>query len=147
MKDTDIIYLVLNQGAIWLCANVHSWSEGSGQALTFDPDNNAVIQKVSGLSLATSVAYYYDCDNTYYVVAEPGKNRTVVYDTNWNFVRSIGENGTGDQKLSKPWAVIIGPNNNVWIADRNNNRIVEFTIEGNIYEATSVTHHLFILML
>ena len=124
------MYLVLKQGGIWLCVNAYSWIKMSGQAFTFDPENDTIIDEVSGLSLATSVAFYYDCNNTYYVVAEPGKNRTVVYDTNWNFVRSIGENGPVDQTLAEPWAVIIGPNNNVWIADQLNDRIVEFTIEG-----------------
>ena len=129
----------VKQGNIWLCVNGHSWSEGSGKVITFDPTNDTIIKSVNGLSFPVSVAYFHDCNNDYYVVAEKVKNRILVYDTNLNFIRSIGENGTGNQALSRVQSVIIGPNNNVWVADFDNNRIVEFTIEGT----TKVTKILF----
>ena len=109
--------------------------EFTGQVLVFDPKNDTVVKEVSGLTTPTSVAYYNDCNNTYYVVAESGNNRILVYNTDLQLIRTIGEtgsgvNGTGDDKLTSSWAVIVGPNNNLWIADHNADRIVEFTIDG-----------------
>ena len=50
----------------------------------------------------------------------------VKYDANGAYVTDFGSDGTGDGQLNYPYGVAVAPSGNVFVADANNNRVVEF---------------------
>ena len=57
-------------------------------------------------------------------------NKVIIYDSEWNHVRSFGGNGTRDGQFNGPHAAIVSSDNTIIVADHWNNRLSEFTMEG-----------------
>ena len=56
-----------------------------------------------------------------------------IFDQSGKFLRKIGEQGKGDGQLNSPWALCVekcGNHHNILVCDRNNGRIVQFSVEG-----------------
>ena len=57
-------------------------------------------------------------------------NKVMIYDSEWNHVRSFGGNGSRDGRFNGPRAAIVSSDNTIIIADYHNNRLSEFTMKG-----------------
>ena len=57
-------------------------------------------------------------------------NKIIIYDSEWNHVRSFGGNGTRDGQFIGPHGAIVSSDNTIIVADYHNNRLSEFTMEG-----------------
>ena len=77
-----------------------------------------------------SVTYSFYNNSTFYVICEWRGHQIGVYDSNWNLVRTFGRKGKGDGELNHPQAAIMTPEGTVIVADRYNNRVSEFSMEG-----------------
>lgn len=67
-------------------------------------------------------------------IADMGNNRVVVYDTQFNYVRSIGDS-SGPGRLSRPQGVFVHDDGRIFVADTGNSRIAVFSSEGNFIQA------------
>ena len=54
----------------------------------------------------------------------------MVFDLQGNFLNSYGGFGQDPGELASPTGVKVGPDGNIWVADRGNNRIQVFTPDG-----------------
>ena len=57
-------------------------------------------------------------------------NKIIIYDSEWNHVRSFGGFGTRKGQFNGPYAAIVSSDNTIIVADYHNNRLSEFTMEG-----------------
>lgn len=71
----------------------------------------------------------FDNDNDLYV-AEYSKDRIQKFDVGGQFLMTFGNKGCGEGQLNSPVG-ITSHNNNVYIAEANNNRVSVFTKDGN----------------
>ena len=63
-------------------------------------------------------------------VADTGKRRIAVFDSNGRFVRVYGEAGKGDLLIYDPIDVAITPDGRAWVVDKTQGKIVEFDVTG-----------------
>ena len=101
-----------------------------GQILSYRLSNKENTVHVSGLKLPNDVTYNFYNRSTFFVVSEWSGHQISVFDSNWNLVRTFGRKGTGDGELNHPQAAIMTPEGTVIVADRYNNRLSEFSMEG-----------------
>ena len=88
------------------------------------------IVRVRGLNGPNGVTYSFYNRSIFFVVSEWGGHQISVYNSNWNLVRTFGRKGTGDGELDHPEAAIMTPEGTVIVAEFNNNRLSEFSMEG-----------------
>ena len=89
---------------------------------------------VRGLFTPQSVSYLFINSDIYFVACEylkPGGDKISVYNSSWHFIRSFGSLGSQDDQLNNPEAAIELPKGTVIVADRVNDRLSEFSIEGH----------------
>lgn len=123
--------------------------KGKGKVLVFDKNFNLI--KEIGLELHNnfgliSPVMTKKIDNIFYV-SEFGSNKILRFNNNFEFIDWIGEiddiyteikkNSWSTSRnfininLLKPHAVEVGPDNNIYIADTGNHRILKFSINGD----------------
>ena len=68
----------------------------------------------------------YNKQDMIYMVDGALNPRIQVFDTDGNFVTSIGTKGNGDGELSKPEHINIDSSGNVYVVDRGNQRMQVF---------------------
>jgi len=69
-------------------------------------------------------------DGTIFVADGYGKSRIAKFNKEGNLVKSWGERGTGPGDFNTPHSIVIDPQNNLYVADRQNGRIQVFDTEG-----------------
>ena len=72
-------------------------------------------------------------ENTF-IVSDAKNHCLKVFDNSGRFLRKIGEQGKGDGQLNWPEDLCVekcGNQHNILVCDRNNQRIVQFTMEGS----------------
>ena len=77
----------------------------------------------------TGCVYHQDT----FIVSDAKKNCLKVFDNTGRFLRKIGERGKGDGQLFFPQGLCLkkcGIHHNILVCDRNNKRIVQFSVEG-----------------
>ena len=67
-------------------------------------------------------------------IADAGNNRVVEYDSQFNYVRSIGDS-SGPGRLSRPQGVFVHEDGRIFVADTGNNRVAVFSHEGEFIQA------------
>ena len=65
-----------------------------------------------------------------YIVCMTSAHRIEIFDAKWNRTRIIGGYGSSDGQLKQPQAAIVSSYNTIIVADYDNNRLSEFTMEG-----------------
>ncbi|MFQ5449702.1 MAG: hypothetical protein ACE5E9_03685 [Nitrospinaceae bacterium] len=65
-----------------------------------------------------------------FFISDSGNHRIVKFDREWNQVLAFGERGTGPAQFEYPLCVAVGPNDLLYVADLNNDRIQGFTSYG-----------------
>jgi len=63
-----------------------------------------------------------------------GNNRVLKFDKNGKFIKEWGKLGTGPGEFDQPHALAIDSRNRLLVADRNNNRIQIFDLDGKYLE-------------
>jgi len=69
-----------------------------------------------------------------FIVSDKGNNCLQVFDRSGNFLRNIGEKDEGDGQLNGPRGLCVekrGNHHNILVCDRDNGRIVQFSVEGS----------------
>lgn len=66
-----------------------------------------------------------------YVTDGYGNRRIVKFDPAGNYLGEWGREGSGPGELINPHAIIVTPTAHLLVADRENNRLQEFDLEGN----------------
>ena len=103
---------------------------GNGQILSYRLSTREKTVHVRKLKNPISVTYSFYNNSTFYVICEYTGHQIGVYDSKWNLVRTFGRKGTGDGELDYPQAAIMTPEGTVIVADGDNNRVSEFSMEG-----------------
>ena len=106
-----------------------------GHIFTYDMERKHKEIRVKKLNKPSSVAAFKSEGETLYAVCERGGNCVKVYDSNWQMKTSIGKKGrifrrSGDGQLNSPTSAVVLPGNTVLVSDFNNNRVTEFTLQG-----------------
>ena len=107
-----------------------------GHIFTYDMERKHKEIRVKKLNKPSSVAALKSKGETLYAVCELGGNCVKVYDSNWQMKTSIGKKGrifrrSGDGQLNSPTSAVVLPGNTVLVSDFNNNRVTEFTLQGD----------------
>ena len=104
----------------------------NGEVFTFDLGTNTKEIKVSGMTQPFDVAFHNDSCNgrAYYAVTDKSDNIVNVYDGNWSLVTSFGGFGTAPGQFRAVQDIALSTNNTLLIMDTNNDRVQEFSIEG-----------------
>ena len=69
-----------------------------------------------------------------FIVCDRGNNCLKIFDRSGKFLRTIGEKGKGDGQLNWPQGLCVekcGDHHNILVCDRDNKRIVQFSVEGS----------------
>ena len=102
-----------------------------GELLTFNTTNGHQQCIIQGLKYPTSVARTVQDGEVVYILCEAGAYTVRIYNSNWTLLRSVGgKKGSADGELNRPNTVIVLPCNNILVSDRNNDRVCEFTLDG-----------------
>ena len=75
-----------------------------------------------GLCADVSRGHIFACDTKSHVVA--------VFKENGSYIKSFGSKGSEQGQFHSPWDVDVGPDDLLYISDRNNNRVQIFTTDG-----------------
>ena len=76
-----------------------------------------------------------------FIVTDCGDNCLKVFDKSGKFLYRIGEEGEADGQFSSPWGLCVekyDDHQNLFVCDRNNGRIQQFTMEGRFTGKTVV---------
>jgi DNA-binding beta-propeller fold protein YncE len=65
-----------------------------------------------------------------YFITDSGNHRIVKFDSRWNLLLTFGERGKGSGQFEYPLCVAIDPNDLLYVADLNNDRVQIFTSTG-----------------
>jgi tripartite motif-containing protein 71 len=110
----------------------HMWGDGSFLSEIGGPDDLGG----AGLNGVQSVAVSPAGGNVY--MADSGHNRILVYDqagallAHWGAEGGNGAGGSGPGEFMHPQGVAVAPSGNVYVADTNNNRVVELSGGGEV---------------
>lgn len=119
-----------SDGNIWVVDNVNEgevflYDEDGDFITSFIPDGEGALDNPQGIAI-----FEDDDDNaTYVYVADTGNNRVVKFeyvdnsDDGLEFVDDAGSGGSGNSNFNQPTGIAVDECGNVWVADRNNNRI------------------------
>lgn len=81
-------------------------------------------------------AITFDSQHNAYI-ADSGNHRIVKFNAEWKQVCSIGTRGDGPGQFQYPMSVSSGPNDLLYVADMNNDRVQVFTSQGQFLFAFS----------
>ena len=84
----------------------------------------------TNLSFPQSVSYFFKDNKTFFIVNEHRGHRMALFDADWQFVRNIGRYGTSDGSLTYPYAAVASDDNTIFVSDRDNHRVAEFSFDG-----------------
>ena len=103
----------------------------TNEVLTYRWSTRKKLTRVRNLyANPRSVSYVFYNNTFFYIVCISGRSKVNIYDHGWKFVRSSGALGKRDGQLKGPRAAIVSPDNAIIVADYWNNRLSEFTVEG-----------------
>ena len=100
------------------------------EIFTFRLSSSEKDIRVTSLKSPTSVSYAFSNNKTYIIVCEWESSVIKAYNSSWHHLWNIGEYGIKDGQLDHPIAAVVLSNGSVIVADLWNNRVSEFTVEG-----------------
>ncbi|GJL79456.1 MAG: hypothetical protein NPINA01_24450 [Nitrospinaceae bacterium] len=65
-----------------------------------------------------------------YFISDSGNHRIVKFDPQWNLLLTFGQRGNEPGQFEYPLCVSVAPNNLLYVADLNNDRVQIFTLTG-----------------
>ena len=77
------------------------------------------------------------CYEEKFIVTDKVNNCVKVFDERGQFLYRFGEKGNGDGQLNEPYGLCVDKHNNVFLCEKGNNRIQQFTQEGTFTGKTS----------
>ena len=77
------------------------------------------------------------CYEEKFIVTELNNNCVKVFDERGQFLYKFGEKGNGDGQMYQPCGLCVDKHNNVFLCDRRNNQVQQFTLEGTFTGKTS----------
>ena len=77
------------------------------------------------------------CYEEKFIVTDKVNNCVKVFDERGQFLYRFGEKGNGDGQLNEPYGLCVDKHNNVFLCEKGNNRIQQFTLEGTFAGKTS----------
>ena len=77
------------------------------------------------------------CYEEKFTVTDKVNNCVKVFDERGQFLYRFGEKGNGDGQLNEPYGLCVDKHNNVFLCEKGNNRIQQFTLEGTFTGKTS----------
>ena len=102
----------------------------SCEVFTYNLQTNVEEVKVTGLVRPKSVSIFKNCTHTLYVITDTDAHQVLVYNATWGLISTLGGFGAGEGQLKLPQAAFVSPNNTVFIADHNNFRVEELSMDG-----------------
>lgn len=116
------------------------WLVDSGSHIVLKLDRNGQVQMVLGrkgfkdstntfFNAPTDVAF--GPDDEIFVTDGYGNSRIVKYDKDGNFIKTWGKAGNGPSEFKTPHTIIVGPDNLLYVGDRDNFRLQIFDLDGN----------------
>lgn len=69
-----------------------------------------------------------------FYIADSANHRIVKFDSEWNETLSFGRQGSGPGEFKYPLCVAAGPNDLLYVADLNNDRVQVFTSQGRFLQ-------------
>ena len=102
-----------------------------GELFTFNTTNEHQQCILQGLNCPSSVVTTVQEKEVVYILCEIGAHAVRIYNSNWTLTRTIGgQKGSADGELNRPNSVTVLPCNNILVSDCYNNRVCEFTLDG-----------------
>ena len=77
------------------------------------------------------------CYEEKFIVTDKNNNCVKVFGERGQFLYRFGEKGNGDGQLNEPYGLCVDKHNNVFLCEKGNNRIQQFTLEGTFTGKTS----------
>ena len=77
------------------------------------------------------------CYEEKFIVTDRNNNCVKVFDEKGQFLFKFGEKGNGDGQMDMPFGLCVDKHNNVFLCDKGNNRVQQFTLEGTFIGKTS----------
>ena len=77
------------------------------------------------------------CYEEKFIVTDKNNNCVKVFDERGQFLYKFGEKGNGDGQMNQPYGLCVDKHNNVFLCDKRNNRVQQFTLEGTFTGKTS----------
>jgi DNA-binding beta-propeller fold protein YncE len=114
--------------------NVYAADTHYSRVLIFSPDGRRLGgfgtfgEGPGQFRLPTDVAI--DRDGFIYVGEYGGNDRVSKFSPQQEYLFSFGGPGAGEASLRRPQALLLGPDNTVWVADACNHRICHFDTDG-----------------
>ena len=69
-------------------------------------------------------------ENAYFLVLGCSSNTVYFFNANWEMKHLFGEYGEGDGQLNHPYDIAVTPYGTILVADTNNYRVTEYSING-----------------
>ena len=104
-----------------------------GEVFSYNLDSHLRNITVSNLKRPSSLSYISQSDDeAAYVVCDAGNHVVRTYSATWQPLTTIGTPGRENRPFSWPNSAILSPEGTLFIADYGNNRISEYTTEGQL---------------
>ena len=134
--DTDAVIETID-GVKYIHNNTPLWGGEPEIALEFvrkigdydSTDDNFVFYKPRNIFVDESGNVY---------VLDAGNFRVQVFDSDLDYVKTIGRQGQGPAEFGSPSAVLVDENNNILVSDRSKNSILVFDQNGKEFERISL---------
>ncbi|MCI0515911.1 peptidyl-alpha-hydroxyglycine alpha-amidating lyase family protein [candidate division KSB1 bacterium] len=120
------------------------WIVDSGSHVVLRLDQKGHVNLVlgrKGFADSTDTFFYAPTDVAFgphdeiFVADGYGNSRIVKYDKNGNFIKTWGKAGKGPSEFKTPHTLVVGPDNLLYVGDRDNLRLQIFDLDGN-HQAT-----------
>jgi DNA-binding beta-propeller fold protein YncE len=133
--DDPVGVAVDSEGNIWLADFL------DGEIFLFGNDGDLITSWTPGgdgdLSLPEGIALFEENNRTFVYVADTGNNRIVKFEyvdnsaNGLKFVDEAGSFGSTNERFDEPVGIAIDSCGNLWVADRDNNRIQQLDKDLN----------------
>jgi hypothetical protein len=118
----------------------HVWviDRNSQQVLEFTNDGKSIVMTLGERNVAGNDSKHFGRptdiawlpDGTFFIADGYDNSRVVKFDKNGKFLMAWGTKGTGPGQFNLVHGVTIGPDREVWVADRDNKRVQVFDENG-----------------
>ena len=103
-------------------------SSGGGRVFTFSKSSRKTTDMVNNLNAPTSVDRTLVNNEVVYLVCEARVDTVRIYSDDWRLQRSV--TGDGQVRFNWPQSAVVLPDNTILVADRGNNCMSEWSLDG-----------------